>query len=119
MNLVTARLYAALLGATISTFFHSSIKRITASYSDIYDRDNITVLAAISLTLGVVATIVAPFVMPMLAWWEVAVITPAVMVTGVVVLSMAQTIATMAVNAATAIYSMVTSLFTSAKAVGA
>ena len=114
MNVSIAQMYAATIAITVTTLFKNSLRNMSNAYGMIYTRDNLTVLAAISLVLGIAATIAAPFFLA-LPVWQYAVIAPATMVIGTAVLSTAQLVAAMIGDIAVATWSLVTSFFSGAK----
>lgn len=110
VSLPIAQMYAGLIVVTITTMFKTSLKNLSNAYGLIYTRDNLTVLAAMSLVLGIAATIAAPFFIAM-PWWQYAAIAPATMVIGTAALSTAQLIGAMVVDVANAAWSLVRSMF--------
>lgn len=118
MALQTAQLYLALITFTLTTMFKNALRNLSNAYGGIFDRDNLTVVSAISLVLGVAATIAAFFLVSLPAW-QYLVIAPATVVVGIAVITTAQLIAEMMVDAITGLRSIIRSVFSGIQTAGA
>ena len=114
MSIETAKIFVAMIGAFVGSFFGKLAESLMRAYSSAFNKDEVILKAAISFVASIGYLGYALFAMP-LGMWMLAII-PAGTIGGAMVLTGLHFLGDVVVSAAKNVWSTVKSFFSAAKA---